>query len=370
MGHVRDLPSSASEIPAKYRKEPWARVGVDVDHDFRPLYIVPPGKRQTVSKLKRAVKDASALYLATDEDREGEAIAWHLAEVLSPSVPVRRMVFHEITSTAIEEALRNPREIDQQLVEAQEARRILDRLYGYEISPVLWRKVRSGLSAGRVQSAALRLVVERERARMRFAAAGYWDVEATLRAPGGAPQTVLTRLAELAGRRVASGRDFDPQTGALKQDADAVLLDRPSAEALAAALAPATFTVTELVERLHTQRPPAPFITSTLQQEAGRKLRFTAQRTMQAAQSLYENGYISYMRTDSTTSPRRRWRPRASRCGRSTATSTCRHRRGGTRPALAARRRRTRRSARQERRSATRRVCAESSTAIASGSTS
>ena len=300
VGHVRDLPSSASEIPAKYKQESWARIGVDVDHDFRPLYIVPASKRKTVSNLKKALAGASELYLATDEDREGEAIAWHLAEVLEPTVPVRRMVFHEITRAAIEEALQHPRDIDQQLVEAQEARRILDRLYGYEVSPVLWRKVRPRLSAGRVQSAALRLVVDRERARMRFVAAGYWDVDATLRVGDGSAESVVTRLAELGGRRVATGRDFDPQSGALRADASALLLDQQTAEAVAAQLQPATFVVTELVERPYTQQPPAPFITSTLQQEAGRKLRYTAQRTMEAAQSLYENGYITYMRTDST----------------------------------------------------------------------
>ena len=300
VGHVRDLPSNASEIPAQYKQESWARIGVDVDHDFRPLYIVPASKRKTVANLKKAVARASELYLATDEDREGEAIAWHLAEVLQPAVPVRRMVFHEITRAAVEEALRQPRDIDQELVEAQEARRILDRLYGYEVSPVLWRKVRPRLSAGRVQSAALRLVVERERARMRFVAAGYWDVDATLRAGDGSAQSVVARLAELGARRVATGRDFDPESGSLRADADALLLDQQTAVAVAARLRPATFVVSELVERPYTQRPPAPFITSTLQQEAGRKLRYTAQRTMEAAQSLYENGYITYMRTDST----------------------------------------------------------------------
>ncbi|MSQ41812.1 MAG: type I DNA topoisomerase [Dehalococcoidia bacterium] len=299
VGHVRDLPSNASEIPARYKGEAWARTGVDVDHDFKPLYIVPAAKRQTVARLKEAAAHASTLYLATDEDREGEAIAWHLREVLQPTVPVHRMVFHEITRAAIEEALQHPREIDEEMVEAQEARRILDRLYGYEISPVLWRKVRPRLSAGRVQSAALRLVVDRERARMRFRSAGYWDIEATLEAAG-AERGVLARLIELGGRRVVSGRDFDAESGALKADGSGVLLDGRAAEAVAEQLRPATFVVVELVERPYTQRPPAPFTTSTLQQEAGRKLRYTAQRTMQAAQSLYEHGYITYMRTDST----------------------------------------------------------------------
>ncbi|MEE8422793.1 MAG: type I DNA topoisomerase, partial [Dehalococcoidia bacterium] len=228
-----------------------------------------------------------------------EAIAWHLLEVLKPSIPVRRMVFHEITRTAVEAALANPRDIDVELVEAQEARRILDRLYGYEVSPVLWRKVKPRLSAGRVQSAALSLVVDRERARMRFVAGGYWDVDASLRADG-ADMSVRARLAELDGKRLATGRDFDAESGGLRPDADVVLLDEAGARSLAERLAPATFVVVDVAERPYTQRPPAPFVTSTLQQEAGRKLRYTAQRTMQAAQSLYENGYITYMRTDST----------------------------------------------------------------------
>ncbi len=299
VGHIRDLPSNASEIPAKYKKEQWARTGIDVDHDFEPLYIIPADKKQTVAKLRKALKQASVLYLATDEDREGEAIAWHLVEVLKPTVPVRRMVFHEITRTAVEAALANPRDIDVELVEAQEARRILDRLYGYEVSPVLWRKVKPRLSAGRVQSAALSLVVDRERARMRFVAGGYWDVDASLRADG-ADMSVRARLAELDGKRLATGRDFDAESGGLRPDADVVLLDEAGARSLAERLAPATFVVVDVAERPYTQRPPAPFVTSTLQQEAGRKLRYTAQRTMQAAQSLYENGYITYMRTDST----------------------------------------------------------------------
>ena len=299
VGHVRDLPSSAAEIPAKYKGQSWARVGVDVDHDFEPLYIIPASKKDTVATLRKALKKVSTLYLATDEDREGEAIAWHLVEVLKPKVPVRRMVFHEITKAAVEEALKNPRDIDHELVEAQEARRILDRLYGYEVSPVLWRKVKPRLSAGRVQSAALSLVVDRERARMRFVSGGYWDVDATLRSGDAEQGSVRTRLAELGGRRVATGRDFDPEAGGLKDGADVVLIDQAGAEALAALLQSATFTVSEVAERPYTQRPPAPFVTSSLQQEAGRKLRFTAQRTMQAAQSLYENGYITYMRTDS-----------------------------------------------------------------------
>ncbi|HJM74501.1 MAG TPA: type I DNA topoisomerase [Dehalococcoidia bacterium] len=300
VGHIRDLPSSASEIPAKYKKESWARVGIDVDHNFEPLYVVPPSKKETVSTLKKALKKVSTVYLATDEDREGEAIAWHLVEVLKPKIPIRRMVFHEITKAAVEEALQNPREIDAELVEAQEARRILDRLYGYEVSPVLWRKVKPRLSAGRVQSAALSLIVDRERARMRFVSGSYWDVDATLRSGDAEQSSVRTRLAELGGKRVATGRDFDTTTGELKADADVELIGQSDAEALAVHLKPSNFTVSEVAERPYTQPPPAPFVTSTLQQEAGRKLRFTAQRTMQAAQSLYENGYITYMRTDST----------------------------------------------------------------------
>jgi DNA topoisomerase-1 len=299
IGHVRDLPSKAAEIPADLKKQPWARLGVDVDHDFEPLYVIPATKKPQVTKLKSLLRDADTLYLATDEDREGEAIAWHLREVLAPRVPVRRMVFHEITQQAIEEALEHPRDIDQNLVEAQEARRILDRLYGYEVSPVLWRKVRPRLSAGRVQSAAIRIVVARERQRMRFTSASYWDVDATMHVPTG-DATFPAHLAELGGQRVATGRDFDPETGALAGNAEVVLLDSARATQVADALRSATATVTEVNERPFTQRPSPPFITSTLQQEAARKLRFTAQRTMGVAQQLYENGYITYMRTDST----------------------------------------------------------------------
>ncbi|MBX7110303.1 MAG: type I DNA topoisomerase [Dehalococcoidia bacterium] len=299
IGHIRDLPSRAAEIPEKYRREAWARLGVDVDHDFEPLYIVPTTKKQQVTKLKQLLKDADQLYLATDEDREGEAIAWHLREVLNPKVPVKRMVFHEITRDAIEDAIEHPRDIDQHLVEAQEARRILDRLYGYEVSPVLWKKVRPRLSAGRVQSAAIRIVVARERERMRFVEASFWDVDATMRTRDDGAD-VSTHLVELDARRVASGRDFEPTTGRLADDRDVVLLGEADATAVAAALAGATGIVSDVQERPFTQRPAPPFITSTLQQEAGRKLRYSAQRTMSAAQSLYENGYITYMRTDST----------------------------------------------------------------------
>ncbi len=299
IGHIRDLPSKAAEIPEQVKKQPWARLGVDVDHDFAPLYIIPATKKAQVAKLKALLKDADTLYLATDEDREGEAIAWHLYEVLNPQVPVHRMVFHEITRDAIEEALEHPRDIDQDLVQAQEARRILDRLFGYEVSPVLWRKVRPRLSAGRVQSAAIRVVVVRERSRMRFVTAPYWDVNATLQVASDAT-TVTGHLVELGGKRVATGRDFDPETGALTGAHDVMLMDGDAAGRVAKALTGAVATVAEVNERPFTQRPAAPFITSTLQQEAARKLRFTAQRTMGVAQQLYENGFITYMRTDST----------------------------------------------------------------------
>ena len=301
IGHIRDLPSSAAQIPKEYKKEPWARLGVNIEANFEPLYVVPPNKAEQVKKLRALLKDADELYLATDEDREGEAIAWHLLQVLKPRVPVHRMVFHEITRSAIEAAIANPREVDSDLVHAQEARRILDRLYGYEISPVLWKKIAPRLSAGRVQSVAVRLIVDRERARMRFNSASYWDVDATLatRERTDGDTTVAAHLVELGGRRVASGRDFDPDTGRLSGD-NTRLLDEPAARAVAERLQSSTFVVADVTERPFTQRPPAPFITSTIQQEAARKLRYTAQRTMQVAQRLYENGYITYMRTDST----------------------------------------------------------------------
>ncbi|HSW46671.1 MAG TPA: type I DNA topoisomerase [Phycisphaerae bacterium] len=298
IGHIRDLPSTASEIPAQYKEQEWARIGVNVDERFKPLYIIPSKKKSQVTKLKQLLKKADRLYLATDEDREGEAIAWHLTEVLQPDVPVHRMIFDEITKQAIQEALANPRQLDMQLVNAQEARRILDRLYGYEISPVLWRKIGPKLSAGRVQSVATRLIVERERERMRFVSAGYWDIEAELLVNGDRPR-VLARLIELGDRRIATGKDFDPATGQLTRP-EAVVLDEKNADAAARHLRRATFSVSQVTEKPFTQRAYAPFITSTLQQEAARKLRFGVARTMRIAQSLYENGYITYMRTDST----------------------------------------------------------------------
>src|SRR4051794_20433 len=294
IGHIRDLPNNASEIPAKFKGEPWARLGVDVEHDFQPLYVVDARKKKVVSDLKAKLKSADELLLATDEDREGEAIAWHLREVLDPKVPVRRMVFHEITKPAIERALGETRDIDDRLVDAQETRRILDRLYGYEVSPVLWRKIMQGLSAGRVQSVATRLVVERERERMKFVVADYWDVVATFD-----PASFSARLTAVDGKRVAQGRDFG-RDGVLRTK-DAVQLDEAAARGLAQGLDGAAFRVASVEEKPYTRRPAAPFMTSTLQQEASRKLRLSSQQTMRTAQRLYENGYITYMRTDSTT---------------------------------------------------------------------
>ena len=298
VGHVRDLPQKAADVPETFKGEPWARLGVDVDNDFKPLYVVSPGKKDVVRDLKRALKEADELYLATDEDREGEAIAWHLLELLNPRVPVHRMVFHEITPEAIQRAIDEPRELDRRLVDAQETRRILDRLYGYEVSPVLWRMIRSGLSAGRVQSVATRLVVQRERERMAFRAAGYWDIEGTF-SPEGALDVFDATLVQVDGARVATGKDFD-DAGALKNQS-AVVLDEAGATELATDLAGASFAVRSVEAKPYTSKPKAPFITSTLQQEAGRKLRFSSSRTMAIAQRLYENGHITYMRTDSTT---------------------------------------------------------------------
>ncbi len=301
VGHIRDLPANAAEIPAAYKKEPWARLGIDIENDFRPLYVVPREKKEQIRKLKQLVKDASVVYLATDEDREGESISWHLVQELKPKGEVKRLVFHEITKTAIQAALANPREINEDLVEAQETRRLVDRLYGYSVSPLLWKKVRPKLSAGRVQSVAVRLVVERERERMRFRAADYWDLEGRFAAEGSEP--FAATLIAVGDRRVASGKDFDPDTGALKKKgADAPLqLDESAARALCDRLLAGRAVVKSLEQKPFTERPAPPFTTSTLQQEASRKMRFSAQRTMRTAQRLYENGYITYMRTDSTT---------------------------------------------------------------------
>ncbi len=300
VGHIRDLPQP-SEMPADMKKGPFGKFAVDVDNGFEPYYVVDADKKKKVAELRRALKDADELYLATDEDREGEAIAWHLLDELKPKVPVHRMVFHEITREAIQRALESPRELDQRMVDAQETRRILDRLYGYEVSPVLWRKVRQGLSAGRVQSVATRLVVERERERMAFRSAQYWDVTGTFaQAVTSTPEqegAFAARLVGLGERRVATGRDFDDR-GALKSTS-AVVLDEPAATALVAALAAASFSVLSLETKPYTRKPAAPFTTSTLQQEASRKLRMGSRQAMRTAQGLYENGYITYMRTDS-----------------------------------------------------------------------
>ncbi|MET8450943.1 type I DNA topoisomerase [Streptomyces sp. NPDC005209] len=302
VGHIRDLPNGAAEVPEKYTGE-VRRLGVDVEHDFEPIYVVNADKKAQVKKLKDLLKDSDELFLATDEDREGEAIAWHLLEVLKPKVPVKRMVFHEITKDAIREAVANPRDLNQRMVDAQETRRILDRLYGYEVSPVLWKKVMPRLSAGRVQSVATRLVVERERERIAFRSAEYWDLTGTF-GTGRAgdpsdPSTLVARLQSVDGRRVAQGRDFD-SLGQLKT-ANTLHLDEANARALAAALENTRFSVRSVESKPYRRSPYAPFRTTTLQQEASRKLGFGAKATMQVAQKLYENGYITYMRTDSTT---------------------------------------------------------------------
>ncbi|HMO87168.1 MAG TPA: type I DNA topoisomerase, partial [Lacipirellulaceae bacterium] len=297
IGHVRDLPQGAKQVPAQYKGEPWANLGVNVDDGFTPIYIVPPGKTKQIKLLKDELKNASALYLATDEDREGEAISWHLLELLKPKVPVHRLVFHEITKDAIQEALAGPRQVDEGLVRAQETRRILDRLYGYEVSPLLWRKVRPKLSAGRVQSVAVRLIVERERERMRFVSAEWWDLLAKFAKTSG--EQLEAALVTVDGRKIPAGRDFDPATGKLTS-ADAMLLDEAAARQLAERLRTGQFRVAAVEDKPYTTRPYPPFTTSTLQQEANRKWGSAARRTMQVAQSLYENGHITYMRTDST----------------------------------------------------------------------
>jgi DNA topoisomerase I len=304
IGHIRDLPQSAADVPAKIKGESWARLGVDVDNGFTPYYVVSRDKKSHMTKLKNLLKDADELFLATDEDREGEAIAWHLYDELKPKVPVRRMVFHEITPQAINAAVQSPREIDMDLVEAQEARRILDRLYGYEVSPVLWKKVMSGLSAGRVQSVATRLVVDRERERIAFRTASYWDLEGTFDAGEQHDERIFpARLHSVDDKRVARGSDFT-SVGELKSSAESqgvVHLDRSRAEALARGLSDTTFSIRSVESKPYRRQPYAPFRTTTLQQEASRKLGFGASRTMSVAQRLYENGFITYMRTDSVT---------------------------------------------------------------------
>jgi DNA topoisomerase-1 len=310
IGHIRDLPGGAGDMPPE-QKHLWKTYGIDVDHDFAPVYVINADKRQQVAKLRSALKNVDELLLATDEDREGEAIAWHLLEVLKPRVPVRRMVFHEITPAAIRDAVANPREIDRALVDAQETRRIVDRLYGYGVSPVLWKKIMPRLSAGRVQSVATRLLVERERARIRFRSAEYWDLAGTFdtvtsgaespnsdAAAPGDPTTFTAGLVSVDGRRIASGRDFG-EDGQLTRDV--VHLREDDAVGLAAQLETSEFTVRGVEERPYRRSPYPPFMTSTLQQEGSRKLRLTARLVMSLAQRLYENGYITYMRTDSTT---------------------------------------------------------------------
>ncbi|MSV43567.1 MAG: type I DNA topoisomerase [Actinobacteria bacterium] len=294
VGHIRDLPKRAADIPAKYKGEAWSRLGVDVDHGYAALYVVDADKRTKVAELKKLLAGADTLLLATDEDREGEAIAWHLLEVLAPTVPVKRMVFHEITKDAIQRAVQETRDLDQNLVDAQETRRILDRLYGYEVSPVLWKKVMTGLSAGRVQSVATRLVVDRERERIAFRSASYWDIEGLFD-----PGSFSAKLVAVDGLRVASGKDFSDR-GVLTRT-DAAHLTESTATSLAVALEGVSFVVRSLEDRPYRRSPAAPFMTSTLQQEASRKLRWGAQRTMRVAQGLYERGFITYMRTDSTT---------------------------------------------------------------------
>lgn len=296
MGHVRDLPDKAADIPAKYKGQEWARLGVNVAKDFEPLYIIPADKKKVVKDLKDALQGAEEVLLATDEDREGESISWHLTQVLAPKVKVQRMVFHEITREAIREALRNPRALDNRLVRAQETRRILDRLYGYTLSPLLWKKIAYGLSAGRVQSVAVRLLVQRERERRAFRAATYWDLKAHLEHD---KIEFDADLIAVEGTRVATGKDFDEKTGALAKGREVILLDAPRAAALREALLKKKWKVTASEEKPGLRRPAPPFTTSTLQQEANRKLRLSARDTMRIAQSLYENGYITYMRTDS-----------------------------------------------------------------------
>ncbi|HSG99193.1 MAG TPA: type I DNA topoisomerase, partial [candidate division Zixibacteria bacterium] len=301
IGHIRDLPSAASEIPAKFKDEEWSRLGVNIDEDFEPLYVIPSDKRAQVKKLKDALKSADRLYLATDEDREGEAISWHLLEALKPdkTTPVSRLVFHEITKSAITEALEHSREIDQNLVQAQETRRVLDRLYGYQVSPILWRKVAPKLSAGRVQSVAVKLVVDREKERCAFVAAEYWDIVGEFHPKGKPGDLFSATLREVKGKKLASGKDFDPTTGKLT-DAKLLQLTEADARKLVKELAGVDFTVSAAESKPVRQSPAPPFTTATLQQQASSRLGLSAQQTMRIAQSLYENGYITYMRTDST----------------------------------------------------------------------
>ena len=296
MGHVRDLPPSAEEIPEKFKREKWAQLGVNVESDFEPIYVVPKDKKKTVKELKDALKEVDELVLATDEDREGESISWHLLQLLKPKVPTKRMVFHEITPEAIRRAIDNCRNIDEQLVRAQETRRILDRLYGYTLSPVLWKKIAWGLSAGRVQSVAVRLLVNRERQRQSFKQGGYWDLKASLEQE---KTPFESKLVTLGGLKIATGSDFDENTGKIAEGRHVILLNEAEAEALKEKLQHQPWTVNSVDERAVKRKPSPPFTTSTLQQEANRKLRMGARQTMRIAQSLYEQGFITYMRTDS-----------------------------------------------------------------------
>ena len=294
VGHVRDLPERAVDVPAEIKKQPWGRMAIDVEDDFTPYYVVSSKKKDKVAELKRMLADADELLLATDEDREGEAIAWHLMEILRPKVPVRRMVFHEITPEAIRHAAESTRDLDMQLVDAQETRRLIDRLYGFEVSPVLWRKVQAGLSAGRVQSVATRLIVEKERERIAYKRASYWDIEGTFD-----PQSFSANLVAVDGKKIAQGKDFDSL--AQLKDSSIVHLDEETAKSLCTSLSGAKFEVRSVDDRPYSSKPKAPFMTSTMQQAASGRLKWGAQRTMRVAQALYERGYITYMRTDSTT---------------------------------------------------------------------
>lgn len=301
MGHIRDLPQSATDIPEKFKKEEWSKIGVNVEQNFEPLYVVPKGKSKVISELRKKMVDADVLYLATDEDREGEAISWHLMEVLKPKIPVKRMVFHEITKNAIQHALEDTRDVDMNLVHAQETRRILDRLVGYTVSPLIWKKIAYGLSAGRVQSAGLRLIVARERERIKFRSATYWDLEAELNKAGQNGGKFNAKSISWNGKRIATTKDFDEATGKLlsAKEGEILVLNEPDARKLLSTLKTGTYTVQSVEEKQFTQRPSIPFITSTIQQEANRKLGMTARDTMRTAQSLYEQGFITYMRTDS-----------------------------------------------------------------------
>ncbi|WP_020612107.1 type I DNA topoisomerase [Sediminispirochaeta bajacaliforniensis] len=301
VGHVRDLPQSASDIPKELKKEEWGRLGIDIDNQFRPLYVIPRGKGKIIRELKKRIKEVDLVLLATDEDREGESISWHLTEVLQPKVPVKRMVFHEITKKAIERALENERAIDMDLVNAQETRRILDRLYGYTLSPLIWKKIAYGLSAGRVQSPGLRLIVQRERERISFVKSVYWDIKAEL-FPEDEKKSFEAKLESIDGSRIAGGKDFDPATGKLLPNKkNVVVVDEATARSLEKELSDVQWAVSELSEKHSKTRPAPPFITSTLQQEGNRKLRMSARETMRTAQRLYEQGFITYMRTDSPT---------------------------------------------------------------------